>query len=339
MPVGAQPTTDFERFVESRTADLQAHCYRMLGSLDEADDALQEALMRAWKALPRFRGQSSYRTWLYRIATNVCLDALADRPKRALPVDFGDPLAAGEPEASIPLPAARWVDPYPDEGFEVGDADAGPQARFERRESLELAFVAALQHLSPRQRAVLVARDVLGFSAKEAAEILGTSSVAVNGALLRARARIEARLPDQSQQASLRTIGDERVRRLAERFAESFERGEVEAILELLSDEATFQMPPFPGWRRGKEAISDSWLMPVEAGPRLRYAQTRASGQLAFGAYLRSLDAPRFEPIALDVLTLEPGGTIASIAAFRAIDGLCFERFGLPAAIGAEAER
>ena len=197
--------TAFDDLVEEQRADLHAHCYRMLGSLHDADDALQDTLLRAWRGLPGFRGRSSLRTWLYRIATNVCLDAIARRPKRVLPIDY----ESEEREATL------WIEPYPDAGVE--DGHTAPEARYERREALELAFVAALQHLPPRQRAALIARDVLGFSAKEAAESLETTVASVNGALLRARRTVAERLPERSQQATLRTLGDRRLREIVER--------------------------------------------------------------------------------------------------------------------------
>ena len=207
-------------------------------------------------ALPRFRGRSSVRTWLYRIATNVCIDALARRPKRVLPVDYGspsEPPAGGRPGARR---ARVWIEPYPDEALGVADGAAGPEARYEQREALELAFVAALQHLPPRQRAVLILRDVLGFSAREAAEALATTEPSVNGALRRARAAIDERLPDPSQRSRCTRSAIAGCVRIVERFADSFERGDVDAILALLTDDVTFAMPPYPEWCRGREAVA-----------------------------------------------------------------------------------
>jgi RNA polymerase sigma-70 factor, ECF subfamily len=318
---------DFAVLVEAHRADLHAHCYRMLGSLHDADDALQDVLLRAWRALPNFRGQSSLRTWLYRIATNVCLDALARRPKRVLPIDYGPPSAPGQGAEQRPLPARLWVEPYPDEALGVADGAAAPEARYERREALELAFVAILQHLPARQRAVLILRDVLGLSAKEAAESLDTTVPSVNGALRRARAAIEERLPQPSQQATLRELGDRRLREIVERFADAFERGEIETILAMLTEDATFAMPPYPDWCRGRDEIAQSWLMPGGPPPRLRYAATRANGQLALGTY--AIDPPResYRPIALDVLTLR-GELITNVTAFRS--PALFPRFELP---------
>ena len=311
--------TAFDDLVEEQRADLHAHCYRMLGSLHDADDALQDTLLRAWRGLPGFRGRSSLRTWLYRIATNVCLDAIARRPKRVLPIDY----------ESEEREAALWIEPYPDAGVE--DGHTVPEARYERREALELAFVAALQHLPPRQRAALIARDVLGFSAREAAESLETTVASVNGALLRARRTVAERLPERSQQATLRTLGDRRLREIVERFADAFERGEVDAILDLLADDASFSMPPYPDRYEGREAIANSWLMPSGPPPRLRYVATRANGQPALATYLLDPTAGAYLPLALDVLTLRDD-QITDVTAFRT--PALFPRFGLPGRIG-----
>jgi RNA polymerase sigma-70 factor, ECF subfamily len=319
--------TEFGDLVEAHRADLHAHCYRMLGSLHDADDALQEAHLRAWRALPKFRGESSFRTWLYRIATNTCLDMIRRRPKRVLPIDYGPSTAMNSPERGQRLPAELWIEPYPDEEIGVEEGPADPEARYERREALELAFVAALQYLLPRQRAALVLRDVLGFTAKEAAEALETTVPSVNGALRRARAALGERLPDRTQQATLRALGDERLRAVVEDFADAFERGDIDAILSLLTDDATFAMPPYPEWRRGREAIAQSWLMPGGLPPRLRYARTSANGQPALGTYLMEPESGTYVPIALDVLTLRGDG-ISAVTAFR--EPSIFERFGLP---------
>jgi RNA polymerase sigma-70 factor, ECF subfamily len=189
----------FRRLVEPHRAELHAHCYRMLGSLHDAEDALQDALLRAWRGLGKFDGRSALRRWLYRIATNICLDALARRQKRVLPIDYGPPADGGADEDGEPLADSVWVEPYPDEALGLEDGYAAPEARYEQREAVELAFVAALQHLPPRQRAVLVLREVLGFSAKEVSESLGTTVASVNSALQRARTTVEERLPEKSQ--------------------------------------------------------------------------------------------------------------------------------------------
>jgi RNA polymerase sigma-70 factor, ECF subfamily len=318
----------FGQLVEPRRAELHAHCYRMLGSVHDADDALQEALLRAWRGLPGMEGRASMRTWLYRIATNTSLDAIARRPKRVLPVDYGPPGEPGEP-----LVESVWVEPYPDEAIGLEGGYAVPEARYEQREAVELAFIAALQHLPPRQRAVLILREVLGFSAREVAEALDSTPASVNSALQRARKAVEERLPQRSQQATLRSLGDQRVRDLVERFIDAFEKGDVDAILALLAEDATFAMPPYAGWCRGRDAVAESWLMPSGPPPRLRYVSTWASGQPAVGTYLLDPDRGVFLPIALDVLTVR-GTEISDVTAFR--DRKILLRFGLPAEIPAE---
>jgi RNA polymerase sigma-70 factor, ECF subfamily len=322
----------FHRLVEGQRAELHAHCYRMLGSLHDAEDALQDALLRAWRALPRFEGRSSLRTWLFRIATNACLDVIAKRPKRVLPVDYGPPAGPGDPLRE-PVTEPIWVEPYPDEEVGVEDGFAAPEASFERRESIELAFIAALQHLPARQRAALILREVLGFSANEVAESLETTVPAVNSALQRARKAIDEQLPDRNQQATLRSLGDEGMRDFVERFVEAFEGGDVDAILALLAEDATFAMPPYPDWYRGREEIGDSWLMPEGPPLSLRYVPTRANGQLALGTYHWDPDAGAYLPVALDVLALE-GPLITEILCFR--DTESFARFGLPETISGE---
>ncbi len=300
----------------------------MLGSLDDADDALQETLLRVWRALPRFRGESSPRTWLYRIATNVCLDLIARRPKRVLPIDYGPSTPLGAIEGDRPLPTTPWIEPYPDRALGVADGAENPEAKYERREALELAFIAALQHLPPGQRSALVLCDALGFSAKEAAESLDTTVAAVNGALRRARNTLDRRLPAETQQKTFRALGNRTLRELAQRLADAFERGEIETILAMLAEDATFQMPPYPRWRRGRDAIADSWLMPCGGTePRLRYLQTWANGQLALGCYALERENGHYLPLALDVLTLR-GELIAGVTAFRT--PTIFRRFNLP---------
>jgi RNA polymerase sigma-70 factor (ECF subfamily) len=226
----------FRSLIEPHRPALHAHCYRMLGSLQDAEDALQNTLLRAWRALPTFRGRSSLRVWLYRIATNVCLDAIARRPKRALPMDYRTRTSPGDaPEESQSNTA--WLEPFPDETPAGADGDATPEARYERREALELAFIAALEHLSARQRAVLILRDVLGFSAKEAADSLETTVASVNGAVLRARRAVKEGLPEPSQHATPERLRDRRLRQIVERFADAVEQGEIDAILALLAQD------------------------------------------------------------------------------------------------------
>jgi RNA polymerase sigma-70 factor, ECF subfamily len=216
----------------------------MLGSPHDAEDALQDTLLRTWRALPRFRGGSQLRTWLHRIATNVCLDAIANRHKRALPVDYGTVSDASEDRPSRLALHAPQMQPYQEGTVGSPNAVAAPEVRYEQREALESAFIAALRHLSVRQRSALILRDVLDFSAKEAADVLATTVPSVNNALLRARRATEERLPDESGHPSLRTIGDRRLRENAEHFADAFERGEIDAVLALLARSRTSLATP-----------------------------------------------------------------------------------------------
>ena len=317
----------FARLVESHRAQLHAHCYRMLGSLHDAEDALQEVLLRAWNGLSRFAGRSSLRTWLYRIATNVCLDFIARRPKRVLPVDYG-PQTTGPPtEVGEPLVESVWVEPYPDEVLGVEDGFAAPEARYEEREAVELAFIAALQHLPARQRAVLILREVLGFSAREVAVSLETTVPAVNSALQRAHKTVEKQLPEQSQQATLRTLGDERVRDLVEAYIDAWRRGDVAALSQLLAEDAEFSMPPWAAWWRGRETIAAFAKEAVEVCAVSRTVLTSANGQPAIAYYMQVGDSDRWKAGALDVLSLE-GSLIKSVTAFIVPE--IFERFGLP---------
>jgi RNA polymerase sigma-70 factor (ECF subfamily) len=320
----------YRKLVEPRAAELHAHCYRMLGSVHDAEDALQEALLRAWRGLPRFEGRSSVRSWLYRIATNTCLDAAAGRQKRVLPIDFG-PGADPHDSPGVPVTESVWVEPY-----------AGVEESYEQRESVELAFVAALQHLPATQRAVLILREVLGFSAAEVAETLHTTVAGVNSALQRARKAVDERVPEASQQATLRELGDERAREIVERYTAALEAGDVEAITALLTDDATWSMPPCPAWYRGREAVT-AFLTEYPLQERWRHIPTRANGQLAVGCYM--WDGEKYAAAVLDVLTLR-GEKIVDVTAFLApwvfrrfgdVEGHMteaeFARFGLPAVL------
>src|SRR4051794_19772854 len=245
----------FGRLVEPYRGELHAHCYRMLGSVHDAEDALQETMLRAWRGLKRFEGRSSLRSWLYTIATNTCLNAIARRPKRVLPVDYG-PAADPHQAPGEPVAESIWIEPYPDEMLGIEDGLASPEARYEQREGVELAFVAALQHLPANQRAMLVLREVLGFSAKEVAESLETTVASVNSALQRARTAVEERVPEQSQQATLRSIGDDEVRELVDRWVDAWEKNDVDAFTAMLAEDATFAMPPLASWYQGREGIA-----------------------------------------------------------------------------------
>jgi RNA polymerase sigma-70 factor (ECF subfamily) len=293
----------FRRLVEPQYKELHAHCYRMLGSVHDAEDALQDALLRAWRGLAKFEGRSTLRSWLYRITTNACLDVIARRPKRVLPIDHG-PAARPDQDLGEPLTESVWVEPYADEQVGLEDGYAAPAARYERRESVELAFIAALQHLPATQRAALILRDVLGFSAREAAEALETTVASVNGALRRARKAVAKRLPRQSQQAGLRAIGDDGIRQVVERYIDAWERGDVDAILAMLADDATFTMPPLPTWYRGRDAIA-TFLSRFALQDRWRLLPARANGQLAFGCYAWDPEQRSYTALSLDVLTLD----------------------------------
>jgi RNA polymerase sigma-70 factor, ECF subfamily len=342
----------YGRLVEPYRGELHAHCYRMLGSVHDAEDALQDALLRAWRGLSRFEGRSSLRSWLYKIATNACLDAIARRPKRTLPVDFGP---AADPHAGPgePLAESALMEPYPDEPLGLEDGFAGPDAQYELRESVELAFVAAVQHLPPNQRATLIMREVLGFSAQDAADSLETSVASVNSALQRARKTVDERLPEQTQQATLRALGDKRVSEIVERYMDAMGRGDVKAVVGMLAEDAAWSMPPLGSWFRGHDAL----VVFLQKGPlsgewRWRHVPTRASGQPAVGCYTWHAHEAAYLPFALDVLTLR-GTQIQEVTAFiaRSTEGgdpgvfarwpaqspdpskvvEIFERFGLPA--------
>lgn len=309
----------FRELVETHRRELHAHCYRMTASLDDADDMVQEVMLRAWRGLPRFEGRSSIRSWLYRIATNVCLTEISRRPRRVLPADLGAPngQASGEPV---------WITPYPDDVLGVEQAAASPESRYEQRESIELAFIAALQHLPANQRAALILRDVLGFRAREVADALETTTAAVNSALQHARKTVQARIPEQSQQATLRAVGDERLRAIVADYTAALEAGDVDAILSMLAEDASWSMPPRPEWYQGQEAIAAFF----KAGPatvQWRHIPTSANGQVAVGCYILDSQTGVYRGAVIDVLTLR-GTQIAAVTAF--IDSTLFARFGLP---------
>jgi RNA polymerase sigma-70 factor (ECF subfamily) len=317
----------FGRLVAPHRNELHAHCYRMLGSVPDAEDALQEALLGAWRGLPGFEGRSSIRSWLYKIATNACLKAIERRPKRVLPIDYG-PAADPHDRPAEPLAESVWVEPYPDETLGLADGLAGPDARYERRESVELAFVAALQHLPARQRAVLILREVLGFSGGEVAEALETTPASVYSALQRAHKTVDERLPERSQQDTLRSLRDDRVRRIAAAYADAWERGDVDAVVAMLAEEAIIAMPPAASWYGGREAVATFLrARPFAEGSRWRLLPTRANGQLAFGHYILDPGKGRFVPHGVNVLTMR-GDRIDEIIAF--LTTTPFEYFGLP---------
>jgi RNA polymerase sigma-70 factor, ECF subfamily len=311
--------------LEAHRSALRGHCYRMLGSVTDAEDAVQETMVRAWQSLERFEGRASLRTWLYRIATNVCLDALSARSRRARPFEEGP--AGSEDDPLDALPRTHWLEPIPD--ARALPTDAGPHELTVLRQSIRLAFVAALQHLPPRQRAALLLSEVLGWSAAEIAECLDTSIPAVNSALQRARATMARRAIAPAAES----LSDEQSD-LLERYVDAFHRYDVDALVALLREDATFSMPPYALWLRGPEPVR-AWLAGRGCGCRgSRLISTAACGSPAFGQY--RLDASRglHTPWGLIVLELS-GSRIAGWNTFLDTATL-FPLFGLPMEIPVE---
>ncbi len=313
----------FRELVDPYRRELQLHCYRMLGSVQDAEDMLQETLLAAWRGLDRFEGRASLRAWLYRIATNRCLNALRDRKRRPQEVS-----SMVEPPQPTRMAEPTWLEPYPDALLEgVADSAAGPEARYETRESVGLAFVTALQHLPPRQRAALVLRDALGFDTTEAAAILGSGEGSVKGALQRARATLEERLPPIGlEHAPLPDSARER--ELVGHFATAVERGDTQGIVSLLTDDAWLTMPPEPYEYQGGQAIA-RFLEDRAArrGAQYRLVPTRANGQPAFGCYLPDPHAPIARAYGIMVLTLTES-RVSAITWFG--ERSLFSHFGLP---------
>jgi RNA polymerase sigma-70 factor (ECF subfamily) len=339
----------FGELLQAYRGELHAHCYRMLGSVHDAEDALQDATLRAWRGLARFEGRSSLRSWLYTIATNSCLNLIAKRPKRVLPLDYGPPTDPHD-GLGMPLSETVWIEPYPDESMGLDDGYAAPEARYEQRESVELAFVAALQHLPATQRAVLILREVLAFSAAEVAETLETTVASVNSALQRARKTVDEKLPAESQQKTLRTIGDEKLREIVDAYMDALARGDVPRVVSMLAEDAAWSMPPLPTYFTGFDGITEFLRMgPLSGAFRWKHLPTRVNGQPASAAYEWSEEEQAYLPFALDVLTFE-GDRIKEVTAFitRTADSddpehyrrwpdqpldrarFTFERFGLP---------
>jgi RNA polymerase sigma-70 factor (ECF subfamily) len=316
----------FGALVEPHRRELSAHCYRILGSLHDAEDALQETMLRAWRGLATFEDGRPMRPWLYRIATNASLDLVSKRPGRVLRLEGAANPSDPSDGPGKPVPEPVWIDPYPDDRLGLGDGYAGPESRYEQRESVELAFIAALQHLPPRQRAVLVLREVLGFSAREVAQSLGTTAASVNSALQRARATLDQELPDASQQQTLRALGDAKLRRLVDRYVAAWESRDAALITAVLSENVTFAMPPFPHWWSGRDDVVD-FIVSTGRQP-LRHVLTSAGGQPAVAWYRRS--GGRYLPTSIEVLGVE-GKRIGQIIAFAS--PALFPRFGLPASL------
>jgi RNA polymerase sigma-70 factor (ECF subfamily) len=307
--------------LEHYRSELTGYCYRMLGSVFEAEDAVQDTLVRAWRGLDRFEGRSALRSWLYHIATNVCFDQLNGRQRRARPVDLG-PAASADSPLDPPLTDTAWLEPVPDSGVLTPGADPAEQAV--HRETIRLAFVAALQHLPPRQRAVLILREVLRWSAGEVAELLDTSSTSVNSALQRARTTLGSRgVTDSDPVAPM----DAAQRALVARYVDAFERFDIDSLVSLLHEDATQTMPPYAMWLRGRLELRAWWRGPGSGCRGSRLVPTAANAAPAFGQYRPGGPGGRYEPWSLQVLQLS-GDRIARIDCF--LDTRLFAQFGLP---------
>ncbi len=305
----------FTTLVERHRRELQVHCYRMLGSLEEAEDLTQETFLRAWRKRAGYQGRSTFRAWLYRIATNACLDALEKRPRKA---------AGGE---------VLWLQPYPDELLEgVAAPGAEPDALVVAKETIELAFMVAVQHLPPRPRAVLILRDVLGWSAKDTAALLETSVPAANSALQRARAAMAEHLPEQRAEWAPGSDPSAAERRLIERYIDASEQGDADAIAALMRDDARFSMPPEPGLYVGRDAIAGFWKdggFGADWFGRFRCLPVRANHQPAIANYLLEPGDDTYRALALDVLRIEDGEIAEIVTFMRDV----FPAFGLPATL------
>ena len=299
----------FGELVDPYRRELHAHCYRMLGSVHDAEDAMQESLVRAWSGLGRFDDRGSIRPWLYKIATNRCLTLLERRGRRELPADLSP---------GAPITETTWLEPWPDDRM-------GPEASYESREGVELAFVAALQHLSPGQRAALVLREVLAFSAKEVAELLDTTVASVTSSLQRARKVMAERHPGPSQQSVLSALDEAAIREVVDLYVTAWQAGDVDAIVGMLTEDAKYAMPPLPEWYEGHADIR-AFLVAKPLASRWRFLPTYANGQLAFGTYMWNDDVSAYVPAGLDLVTLR-GTQIAEVVSFLTAD---FPTYGLP---------
>jgi RNA polymerase sigma-70 factor (ECF subfamily) len=322
-PVGFESKDAFLADAQRYRRELLAHCYRMTGSLHDAEDLVQETYLRAWKAYDKFEGKSSVRTWLYRIATNTSLTSLEGRKRRPLPSGLGAP--ASDPSGDITEhPEITWLEPLPDSQHEH---PSDPSVIAESRESVRLAFIAALQHLSPRQRAVLVLREVLQWKAAEVGIAIGASTAAVNSLLQRARAQLDSVQPSPDHQVALPESPE--AQDLLSRYIDAFESYDMDKLVELFTAEAVFEMPPFDGWYQGPEHIVllSKTHCPAEGAGDMRFVRTIANGQPAAALYMLNRENGLHEEFQLHVLDIGSEG-VTHVVAFHA-DGL-FEKFGLP---------
>jgi RNA polymerase sigma-70 factor (ECF subfamily) len=308
--------------LEQHRRELTAHCYRMLGTPFEAEDAVQDTLLRAWRSLERFEGRSSLRSWLYTIATNVCLDMLGSKQRRARPMDLGEARSPDGPIGEI-LPETTWIEPVPDELVVPENGD--PAAIAQSRETIRLAFVAALQHLPPRQRAALILCEVLHWKAAEVAELLQTSTAAINSALQRARATLDTAETHDGARGALSEQDSE----LLSRYVEAFQRYDMDALTSLIHEDATQSMPPYELWLRGRDDILAWWVGQGAGcrGSRVIATQT-ANGSPAFAQYKPREDGDGYEPWALQVLEIADG-KVVEFTFFLATETL-FPLFGVP---------
>jgi len=324
--VGVPGVGDFDDLVRRYRRELHVYCYRMLGSFDEAEDHVQEVLLRAWRSREGFQGQSSPRTWLYRIATNACLDTLRREARRAVPAPSRTPAGQGPSIAAMP-----WVQPYPDSLLdEIAAGQPGPEAVAVSRETISLAFLAAIQLMPPRQRAVLILRDVVSFPAAEVAELLGTSVPAVNSALQRARATLRDQWPNGRLDWAPAAEPDAAQRLLLHRFIDAHEQADPQALIALLSHDVRLAISPEVGEWNGEQEVGDALRDGMTALGRWRVLPIMANGQPGAAGYLRRPGESAFFPFVLSVLRLE-GGRLAEIAAFE--QPSMFPAFGLPASL------
>lgn len=325
--------TDFAKLAAPHRRGLQLHCYRMLGSLQDAEDLVQETLLRAWQKLDRYEGRASFGTWLHKIATNVCLDALAERPRRVLPPSY-EPASDPDAPPRAPITEPIWLEPLPDDLLD--DLTNSPEARYDARESVTLAFLAALQVLPPRQRAALILCDVLDWRAEEAAGALGQTASSVNSALHRARVTMAKHYSRRPLEAVAPAPTDERMRALLERYVQAWESADLDGLMALIKEDATYPMPPFPSWYQGKAAIRAfiaRSILTGEARGRYRLVPTRANSQPAFAWYLREAAGESYRAFAIQVLTFD-GELLGDITTFPN-PGL-FRYFGLPLELKAQ---
>jgi RNA polymerase sigma-70 factor, ECF subfamily len=337
VPASKSPLDEsaFAALVERPRGEVQLHCYRMLGSYEDSEDLIQETFLRAWRNRSRvsFDGAWSSRAWLYRIATNACLDVLRSRPRRVLPPQVSaaaDPRPDPGPPADLP-----WLQPYPNRLLEsVAQPQDEPHAAVITRETIELAFVAAIQHLPPRQRAVLILRDVLDWSATETAALMGASIASANSALQRARATLQDRLPKDRTEWTPSTALSADQRELLRRYVEAHERADADALAALLREDARLLMPPHPTWYAGREAIVIASRKGFDpAFGSLRTVLAGANAQPTVAHYLRGPGESVYRPLAVDLLRIEDG-LIAEIASFASPE--LFPAFGLPSTLSAD---